>query len=227
MAKTFEEKTASYHANLDRILKVFFKDDAQVELAEAILPDGTKITYENTEVGTPVFVVAEDGTQTPAPDGEHQISETELLVVKDGLVVEVKPVEPAEEVEEEMEVEPVVEETEVKGTSDIFNLEILKTKVDFTKEGFHTISFSIANGVIEWGNIYSESFQELSEQVSAKDREIAELKAKFEADLEILGKTIKETKVVQAPLETAPVALTKKDLLFRQLEEQRKEKSIY
>ena len=225
MAKTFEEKTASYHANLDRILKVFFKDEAQVELAEALLPDGTKITYENTEAGTPVFVVAEDGTQSPAPDGEHQISETEILVVADGLVVEVKPIEPKEEGEAPAEEAPA--ETEVKGTSDIFNLEVLKTKVDFGKEGFHTISFSIANGVIEWGNIYSESFQELSEQVSAKDKEIAALKAKFESDLELLGKTIKETKVVQAPVETAPVVLSKKDLLLRQLEDQRKEKNVY
>jgi hypothetical protein len=128
-----------------------------------------------------------------------------------------------------------VKEAVVKSTADNFNLEVLKTKVDFTKEGFHTISFSIANGVMEWGNIYSESFQELkaqtvtlSAEVSSKDKEIETLKAKFESDLKILGQTIKETKVIQAPTEAAqPVALSKKDLLFRQLDEQRKEKNIY
>lgn len=233
MSKSYEEKTASYHANLDKILSIFFKNES-ISLAQVTMPDGTVIEYESTEVGTPVMVIVEGQEPTAAPDGEYKISETETLIVAEGVIAEVKTEEVEEVVEEEMEEGETPTETpaeepveEIDDPASIFNIDKLKELIDLTKEGFHTISFSVANGKIEWGNIYSESFQELSEQVSAKDQEIADMKLKFEQDLKLLGQTIKETQVIQAPVETKPVILTKKDLILRQLDEQRAAKSIY
>lgn len=234
MANSKEEKVSRLHEILDRVISKFSSnEEVEVSLEEATMPDGTVISFESKEVGTPVMVIPAEGEPSPAPDGEYPISETEVLVVAEGVIAEVK--EPEAAPEEEAVVEEAAETTEVKGTSDIFNLEILKTKIDFSKEGFHTITFSISNGVIEWGNLYSESFQELSEQKSElevklgdKDKEIADLKTKFEEDLKLLGETIKTSGLVQAPVEKeTKTVLSKSDLIAWQLEEQRKSKKVY
>lgn len=48
---------------------------------------------ETLAVGDQVFVVAEDGTQTPAPDGEHVLETGETIVILDGVISEIRPTE--------------------------------------------------------------------------------------------------------------------------------------
>ena len=215
-------KRQAFHERLDKILDVFFAKDSEVTMAQSTLEDGTVIEYENTEVGTPVMVIVEGQDPTPVPDGEYKISETQILVCVEGKIAEVKEMEPEEEPEpEEMAVETPAE----PAIEDIFNLEKLKSLIDLTKDGFHTISLSVANGKIEWGNIYSESFTELKEQLKLKSEELTKANQKFEEDLKILGQTIKETKVVQAPVEEHnSTPKTKTDIILSRLEENRKEK---
>jgi len=227
-------KRKSYHEKLDKILDVFFKaetEESSIELEEKVLEDGTKISYDNLEAGTPVFMIpVEEGADpVPATDGEYKISDTEVLVVMDGKVSEVKAVEVEDEtVEEEVVVEAEEEAVEeVANVADIFNLDKLQSLIDLTKEGFHTISLSVANGAIEWGTVYSESYQELSNQLdtklSDKDKEIETMKAKFESDLQLLGATLQETAVVQAPVEGKTKPMTPKERKIAMLMEQRKE----
>jgi hypothetical protein len=225
-----EEKVTRLHKILDRVIAKFSEapESTETVLAESTMEDGTVIKYENTEVGTPVVVVTEEG-EAPAPDGEYPISETTILVVAEGAIAEVKetPVEeaPAEEVEAEKGKNPM----------SFFNPDRFAELVDLTKEGFYTVQFSVSNGTISWGNLFSESFTELSEQKSGlevklaeKETEISALKAKFESDLKILGETIKASGLVQAPIEKSePTILSKNDFVSRRLEDQRKEKSIY
>lgn len=221
-------KRTAFHERLDKILDVFFakEDSEEVKFAQSTMEDGTVIEYENTEVGTAVMVIPAEGEPAPAPNGEYKIDEMTTLVVADGKIAEVKVEKETEEpAEEEMAADPVEPATTAEA---IFNLDKLKELIDLTKDGFHTISLSVSNGIIEWGNVYSESFQELKTQLSLKEEEIKTAKAEFEEQLKILGQTVKETKVVQAPVEdTTPKVFTKTELLLKRLEENRKEKSLF
>ena len=231
-------KRSIYHEKLDKVLD-FMKlaDDeetVEVVLEEKVLEDGTRISYENLEVGTPVFVLVEGEDPMPLADGEYKISDTEVLVVLDGMVSEVKAMdaEPSEEV-----VEPVVAEA---NASSIFNLEALGQKIDMTKDGIHTLSVLVTNGNIDSVVIESNSYQELSEQVKSQKVKLAEAKTiqeelvqvkaeletaklKFEQDLKILGETVNEQTIVQAPTESKTTPLTPKERKIAFIMEQRKE----
>jgi len=209
-----------FHARLDKILNVFLKDETPVQLEQKTLEDGTVIEYESLEVGKPVMVVVEGQDPAPLADGEYELDD-QIMVIAEGKIAEIKPKEEEEKpAEEETPVEQEVDNVEA-----IFNLEKLKGLIDLTKDGFHTISLSVSNGKIEWGNIYSESFQELKEQIKLKEEENNSLKIKFEEDLKILGQVVKETKVIQAPVEKSdPKPLTKTDFIRMNLDEKRKEK---
>lgn len=75
--------------------------DKEVELTYAKLKDGTIVESATFDVGEDLFVVSEDGTKTPAPDGEHELSlkdesgDENLIKVmtKDGKITERENVE--------------------------------------------------------------------------------------------------------------------------------------
>lgn len=77
----------------------------EVQLTYAKLADGTIVESPTFDVGEPLEVVSEDGTKTPAPDGEHELTlkdtegiETIIKVItKDGVIAERENVELGEE----------------------------------------------------------------------------------------------------------------------------------
>jgi len=83
----------------------------EVALTYAKLADGTIVESETFDVGEPIFVVSEDGTKTPAPDGEHELSLKDTsgnenlikVITKDGIIVERENVELEEETEKAKE----------------------------------------------------------------------------------------------------------------------------
>ena len=83
-----------------------FSDEAEIEMASALLVDGTEIQWEGElVVGTALFVVTNEGA-IPAPDATHEVEGGMLVTTEGGLVTEI--VEPAEEevvVEEELSAE--------------------------------------------------------------------------------------------------------------------------
>lgn len=88
--------------------------DETVKLAQMKCKDGvTVLEAESFEVGKEVVVIAEDGTKTPAPEGEHQLEDDSFIVVDaEGKITEVKP---------KAEEEVVIEETEVEMTTEQIN----------------------------------------------------------------------------------------------------------
>ena len=87
---------------LNKIMSLLSKEE--VELTYAKLADGTIVESATFDVGEDLFVVSEDGTKSPAPDGFHDLmlkdeegNET-LLKVKseDGKIVERENVEMAD-----------------------------------------------------------------------------------------------------------------------------------
>lgn len=87
---------------LNKIITLLSKDE--VELTYAKLADGTIVESATFDVGEDLFVVSEDGTKSPAPDGFHDLmlKDTEgnetLLKVKseNGKIVERENVELAD-----------------------------------------------------------------------------------------------------------------------------------
>ena len=83
--------------------------------AEYETATGVKVKIDGEiAVGVPVVAIAEDGTEAPAPDGEHEIVGVAKIVVKDGLIAEIMPLEEEPKVEVEVEladVMPVVDIT--------------------------------------------------------------------------------------------------------------------
>ena len=113
---------------LNKILTLLSLDSAEVNLTDAQTADGTILQSPTFDLGESVEVVSEDGTKTPAPDGEHEIalrdSEGKEVVIriitKDGKITERSNVEEAKpEVEAEEEVvdkkaDEVAKEEDVK-----------------------------------------------------------------------------------------------------------------
>lgn len=93
----------------------------EVTFTEAQTKDGTILESPTFDVGETVDVVSEDGTKTPAPDGEHEISlkDTEgnevliKVITKDGKITERENVELTSDAEVEIEVEKEAEMADV------------------------------------------------------------------------------------------------------------------
>ena len=70
--------------------------DENVELTYAKLTDGTIVESPTFDVGEDLFVVSEDGTKSPAPNGEHELSLKDesgneniiKVITEDGKIVE-------------------------------------------------------------------------------------------------------------------------------------------
>ena len=103
---------------LNKILSLLSKDE--VELTYAKLADGTIVESATFDVGEDLFVISEDGTKTPAPNGTHDLmlrdeSGNENLIkvrTEDGKIVERENVEMAAE---DLDVVPVEEIPQASG----------------------------------------------------------------------------------------------------------------
>ena len=90
------------------------------QMVEAILEDGTSI-YSDSDTWAPgvrVFTKDAEGNEVAVMDGEYTTAEGVIVVVADGLLVELKPM-----AEEAPEVEVTVEETE-QAKEETFNAEV-------------------------------------------------------------------------------------------------------
>jgi len=75
--------------------------EKEVELTYAKLADGTIVESPTFDVGEPLEIVSEDGTKSPAPDGEHELALKDesgnenliKVITKDGKIVERENVE--------------------------------------------------------------------------------------------------------------------------------------
>jgi len=83
------------------LLSVSTKEESDVKLTYAQLADGTIVESNTFDVGEAIEVVSEDGSKTPAPDGEHELvlkdaegkEERFKVIVKDGKTEERENVE--------------------------------------------------------------------------------------------------------------------------------------
>ena len=114
---------------LNKIIGMLSAEKKAVAMTYAKLADGTIVESPTFDIGETLDVVSEDGTKTPAPNGEHELalrdSEGRDVIIKvkteEGKIVERENVElpaaEAEEVESEIEMaeetaEPIMEDTD-------------------------------------------------------------------------------------------------------------------
>lgn len=96
-----KDKKKKFDEVLDQIEVEINKQNNQnkmkkrLKFAEYTLQDGTRISVEGElAVGSPVFVILEDGTLEQAPEGEHTIEDgTTIFVDAEGLINEVRSAE--------------------------------------------------------------------------------------------------------------------------------------
>jgi hypothetical protein len=107
--------------------------DKEVELTYAKLKDGTIVESATFDVGEDLFVVSEDGTKTPAPDGTHELSlrdesgEENLIkvITKDGKIEE----------RENVELETVKVEDLPSASGDVLDVNLVPDQTNQIKSG--------------------------------------------------------------------------------------------
>jgi hypothetical protein len=106
---------------IDKIKTLFSEVEKDVEekLKDVTTIDGINLRIKEDEIaeGVEVFVVGEDGEETPAPDGEHNIGD-KIITTAEGKVVSIVDVDEETEAEEEKKEEVVIEEEMNKDDKD-------------------------------------------------------------------------------------------------------------
>jgi hypothetical protein len=110
---------------LNKIITLLNKDE--VRLTYARLKDGTIVESPTFDVGEELFVVSEDGTKTPAPDGEHELALKDesgnenliKVITKDGKIEERMNVELADADAETIKTEDLPQADGAKAVEDI------------------------------------------------------------------------------------------------------------
>jgi hypothetical protein len=199
---------------LNKIITLLNKDE--VKLTYARLKDGTIVESPTFDVGEQLEIVSEDGTKTPAPDGEHELAlkdaegnETLIKVItKDGVIAERENVELADEDAESVKVEDLPQADGAKAVEDIQMAEETDEvgplpstgdglPADIEKEG-PSIEIELKDMVAKLAYRIEEmekkmmEMQEVNEEVVDKE---AEVKEEDDIDMEL-------PKLDGAPIET-------------------------
>lgn len=203
--------------NLNTVKKLI--DELMLSVEEKIEDNGEvklEITYPTLEVGAEVM----EG-DVVAPDGEYEVEDGVKIIVKDGKIseiikpepeseeaVEVVAVEdPEEAVVEKPEEEVVPESTEADTPKvvDVLNIDQLEKLIDISKleNAYCTISFSVYEGKILWGEVYTSDYKQLMSKQENQEKELIELREKLKTKDSLileLGKEVEKKPLIQAPV---------------------------
>lgn len=205
---------------LNKIVSLLSKDE--VILTYAKLADGTIVESPTFDVGEDLFVVSEDGTKTPAPDGEHELmlkdeegNETRLKVIsKDGKIVERENVEladaetkkvedlPQSNVEDEANVIPDIKSpaSDAKGTKPSSMMaEVTEEAEDDIPQVGDGVPADIKEGEdtpsieIEFADM-KKKMEEMAYRIEEMEKKMTEM-AEPKMDEEVVDKTAEEKDV--------------------------------
>jgi hypothetical protein len=176
---------------LNKIISLLSAEEKEeVKLTFAELADGTVLESPTFDVGESVEVVAEDGSKSPAPNGEHELvlkdeegNESRFKIfVEDGKITERENVE----LEEETEEVEKLPETEMTSETELSDEEEIKEEVD-VKE----VSLEDVQKVVE----------EMSYRIEELEKKIAEMEEHGDEEVKVEEEV--EMSAV-APLNGAP-----------------------
>ncbi len=174
----------------------------EVSFVTAELVDGTKVESATFDVGEAVEVIAEDGSKSPAPDGEHELflrdeegNEVRIrIITKDGVIEERENVEEAtseESKEEEMSSEEV-------------SLEEEEEKEEMEEEDSEESKEVSMEDVVK-------SVEEMSYRIEELEKKLAEMQVEGEEDeIEIMEEEEELPKLDGAPVQASKVNVSRK-----------------
>lgn len=185
----------------------------KVKFSENVLSDGTILVYEKLEVGVEIFVKDTEGNQLPATDGEYTLEDGTKISVKDGKIESIEAIEPV------VDAENMAEED--------YGIEDLKSKIDLSVNGNFTVSFEVKDGIVVWGEVISDEtiVEEMTKNLKAEfssqtnsikeeyETKLSKQKEDYDAKIKSLSKSVGSSNLIQAPVETEDVKLTKQDVL--------------
>jgi hypothetical protein len=157
---------------LSKILTLLSSEE--VSLTYAKLKDGTIVESATFDVGEDLFVVSEDGTKTPAPDGEHELS----LKDSEGNEVLIKVITKDGKIEERENVE--LEDVKVQ---DIPQASGDKEKVNEVKD---------QSGQVKSGTLMAEETEEVESLPEDTDKETPSIEIELKNMMEKLAYRIEE-----------------------------------
>jgi hypothetical protein len=165
---------------LNRIMTLLAMDNEVMDFVDAKLADGTILQSPTFDVGEKVEVVSEDGTKSPAPDGEHEISlrDTEgnevliKIMTKDGIIVERENVELENE---KMKEEVVDKEAEIKDEKDIEMADI-ETK---EAKGLPNTTEEDESNTVEAGEPTEDPIIRLGYRIDEMEKKMQDMMEKF------------------------------------------------
>lgn len=154
-----------YQSKLNQIKIALGMD---VKMVDAVLKDGvTKVSAETLEPGSKIYVVAEDGTKAPAPEGIHQLEDgTEVYVDANGTITQV------ELPEQEVEVEAAETPAEIPAGEDTAE-QPTKSEETITKEELNSVMDTMYEKVML-------AIEEVAKEVGVVKEEMNSYKTKME-----------------------------------------------
>jgi hypothetical protein len=200
---------------LGRIVQLLSVNTAEedVKLAYAKLADGTILESPTFDVGESVEVVSEDGTKTPAPDGEHELELTGAegetvrfkIITEGGVIKERENVELEEhgdDKEEDMSAETIEVDEDIPQALEKTDEEELEEE---TEEGEDEITINLEE-VAEKVEKMAYRIDELEKKLEAAQEETKEEELEEEEEKEVEAK-----KLDGAPVETSRLSKVAKD----------------
>lgn len=198
---------------LSKIMTLLSLEKEEVALTYAKLADGTIVESPTFDVGEKVEVVSEDGSKTPAPDGEHELAlkdseGNDVLIkvyTKDGVITERENVElPAAE---ESEIESEMKKDVAMETA---TAEPMPEDTDKPMKEEPTAEVDMKSMVEKLAYRIEELEKKMEEMASVKKEEISEGKKAEEKKVKDLTE-MELPKLDGAPVEEAskPIGMNK------------------
>jgi hypothetical protein len=213
---------------LGKIMALLSMDRGQMSLTVAKLADGTLVESPTFDVGEMVEVIGEDGTKTPAPNGEHLLElEDESgninrikIFTEGGIITERENVEVEAEEHEDKEMMAEVTEEEVKKLPESGKVSETKEQVtleeEVVDEDAETVTLKDAVSKIEK---MRERIEELAMKLQEIEISVGEKKEEEEMEEEEVDEEEEEMleskRLDGAPIEKQNFSQIKKNNTFK------------
>lgn len=230
---------------LQRIVKEaveLFMNKKEIKLSSANVIDSDIMLMwdDSEEPGTEIFSIVEDEEgniieKNNVEAGEYNVEGDKIIVVdEDSKLVEVKDAVEVEEekTEEEDKTELEEDETVVETVENVatiesnFNVESLLSLINSDQDGYHTVDFSVEDGKIVFGSVYSQTYKSLLSLKEEKEVKLSELEQENSELKDKIDIMLKETPTNDVNLNEKTIVenvkLSFKDRKIQELAEKRK-----
>lgn len=208
---TIKEKISNIVATLSAETSV---EETKVELATATLEDGTPVEANSFEEGQTLFIVS-DEDRIPAPAGEHKSDVGTIVVGEEGVIVEVREEEAADESAEEVEEDAAPAEEQAELTEEVAE----PVQEELAEDGAEEPAEEVAEEEGEEpAYVSKEEFDAQGQRIAALEEQLAmlvdamsapaEAEEVAEEDAELSAVVVEET--VEVDLSAAATPITQK-----------------